>query len=96
MAWARWAKSAPSVETDNLRRCAAETRISLVQAAIALRTCSAIDCLGAVPRDAFSGEPVRYDPRQQAVFALGGDGRDGEPMHPLWLGEDAQPGTYVR
>lgn len=86
----------PSYEQYNLRRCASETRISLVQAAIAARACSAPDCLDVAPRDGFDGDPIRYDARHGIVYSMGADPCDGEPMRPLWLGEDAQPGTYVR
>ena len=99
----------PSFEKFNVRRCAGDARLSILEAAIAARTATRLrgappeslaalvpELLDAIPRDAFDGEPIRYDAHLATISSIGSDLRLDGAVGPLWLGADDEPGTYVR
>ncbi len=83
------ALATPNLRRFQMRICRSDSRISALQALAGLRAwydekgtlpgalaTLVPDYLPVLPRDAFDGEPIRYDPASRRVYAIGEDGID--------------------
>lgn len=100
--------SAPNYMRFDLKRCHADTKISLLQTLVGLTAYQRAngelpasldalvpDYLPAVPEDRFDGQPIRYSRERALVYSVGEDFTDDGPPADPSLGEPEEPAILV-